>query len=50
VTVETVFPSGAIRCSTIRGGYWESRDFMGYSRREAVSLFLDVMNDGETIR
>lgn len=38
-TVEKVFPSGALRVSSIVNGALMTRTYYGYTRREAVRLF-----------
>lgn len=39
ITVERVFPSGAWRCSAIINGQYAHRQYMGYTKREAIAEF-----------
>ncbi len=39
VSVETLFPSGALLCSCIVGGVYYKRAYYFYSRRAAVAEF-----------
>jgi len=34
---------GAWECSAVVGGYIESRQFMGYTKRESVALFREYL-------
>ena len=46
ITSERVHPSGAIRCiGTDDEGYMVTMVYMGYTRREAVKLFRQDMQD-----
>jgi hypothetical protein len=40
VSTEKTF-QGAWRVSAIVGGYWVSRQYMGYTKREAVAMFKE---------
>lgn len=46
LSIETTF-QGAYRISAIIDGYLTTRQFFGYSKREAVRLFLAEFNTKE---
>lgn len=39
MTVERIIPSGAWRVSAIIDGYYVTRQYIGYTKREAVRMF-----------
>lgn len=44
LTVDVVRHSGMIVVSALVGEHLETRKFVDYTKREAVSMFLDEMN------
>lgn len=50
VTVTRQFPSGAYECSAIWSGYRQKKVFYGYTKREAIRLFVAEINErGEVL-
>jgi hypothetical protein len=41
MTIERIFPSGAWRVSDIIAGYLVSRQYFGYTKREAIAAFKE---------
>jgi hypothetical protein len=46
VSTEKTF-QGAWRVSAIVGGYWVSRQYMGYTKREAVAMFKEQLKGAQ---
>ncbi len=46
VSVEKTF-QGAWRVSAIVGGFWVSKQYMGYTKREAVARFKEQHKEGQ---
>ncbi len=41
LSIDVAYPSGAYIIATIRNGYRVQRTFMGYTKKEAVSMFQE---------
>lgn len=45
ITIERLFPSGAWKCTALCENRLLQRSYMGYTKREAVSLFRAHVRD-----
>jgi hypothetical protein len=46
MTVEKVKPSGAYRISHFQDGFLNSRQYMGYTKKQAMKLHKDHFEEG----
>ena len=44
INTQTIAHSGAIECTALVNGYFESRVYYGYSKREAKHAFKEYLN------
>lgn len=45
ISIDRIVPSGAYRLTALVNGYLVSRQYMGYTKREAIHLFKDHIAD-----